>query len=397
MTVPRMEGVTLGQTGDRLRIDFARIRRDVDELAAMERGSAAADKPQVAWLERRLRDAGAHEIRVEPFAFQRNWVWRHGAHAAAGIGAAALGGAPGAALATATAASYELELSARRQWTARLLPQGEGANVVARVPAAAPAERTIVFLAHHDVQKTGWLWRIGNRLAPAGDAPKPLAESVHAAFALIALGCLLGGRVLRALGGLGLAVFAVAGLDVARNHVVPGANDNATGVASLLALVAALARDPLERTDVVAVFTDCEEVGQGGAAAWVRAHRSELDPARTLVVSLDTLGSGTPAIVGRDGALTAVYRSESKDWADRGALRAAVPPPRRCDLVAPTDAIVAQHAGLRAVSLVSVAADGSLGPHYHLPTDMPANVDWASVDDCTRLAGGIARVWDAVS
>jgi Iap family predicted aminopeptidase len=74
-----------------------------------------------------------------------------------------------------------------------------------------------------------------------------------------------------------------------------------------------------------------------------------------------------------------------------------VAPPRRADLTAPTDAIVAHHAGLRALSLVSVDAEGTLGPHYHQPTDTPGNVDWHSVEQCTRLAGGIARVWDAAS
>ena len=178
---------------------------------------------------------------------------------------------------------------------------------------------------------------------------------------------------------------------------MPGANDNATGVASLLALVAAFARDPLERTDVVAVFSDCEEVGLGGCAAWVEAHRAELQPASTLVVSLDTLGSGEPAVVSRDGAVTAHFSPETQDWADRGALRAAVPPPRRVDLIASTDAIIAHHAGLRALSLVSADAGGTLGPHYHQPTDTPANVDWDSVERCSELAGGIARVWDSVS
>jgi hypothetical protein len=100
-------------------------------------------------------------------------------------------------------------------------------------------------------------------------------------------------------------------------------------------------------------------------------------------------------VVSRDGALTATYARADRDWAERGALRAAVAPPRRANLVAPTDAIVARHAGFRAVSLVSVDADGTLGDHYHQPTDTPENVDWHSVGQCTRLAGGIARVWDA--
>jgi acetylornithine deacetylase/succinyl-diaminopimelate desuccinylase-like protein len=371
-----------------LRFDFDRIRADVEALAAMERGSAAADKPHVAWIEERLREAGAHQAHTESFRFQRRWIWRHGAHAVAGIGAAAAGGPAGAALAAATLASFELEAGGRSSWTAQLFPRGDGTNVVARIPAAGPPERTVVFVAHHDAARTGLLWRLPR-------TTKPLALSAEVALALVAIGCALGSRVLRAVAGACLAVLTVLGLDVARSGVVPGANDNATGVAALVGLTAALARDPLERTDVIALFSDCEEVGLGGAAAWFDAHGDELDKARTLVVSLDTLGSGEPAVIRRDGALSAVYPAESNDWADRGALRAAISPPRRTDNTAPTDAIVAQHAGFRSLSLLSAAPDGTLGPHYHQPSDTPENVDWTSVEQCMRLAGGIARVWDS--
>ena len=372
------------------RLDFARLRADVEALAGMVRGSAAEDKPQVAWLERRLRDSGAHEVRCENFRFQRRWIWRHGSHVAAGLGAAAIGGPAGAGLAIATLTSLELELSGRSHWTSRLLPGGEGTNVVARVPAAGPPERTIVFIAHHDAQRSGLLWKLQT-------AQKPAGVPAEATLALVAFACLIGSRALRMLGALLLAVFGLLGLDVARNRIVPGANDNATGVGALLALTAAFARDPLERTDVIALFSDCEEVGLGGAEAWISAHATELDKASTLVVSIDTLGSGEPVVVKRDGALAANYARENHDWADRGALRAAVAPPRRIDLVATTDAIVAQHAGFRALSILSADANGTLGPHYHQPTDTPEHVAWDSVEHCTRLAAGVARVWDAAS
>lgn len=367
----------------------------------MERGSAAADKPQVAWLEQRLRDAGAHEIRVESFRYQRRWVWRSGAHAAAGVGAAAIGGPAGAALAAGALASFELDASGRNQWTSRLLPAGEGANVVARVPAAGAAERTLVLVAHHDASRTGWLWRswlmgLAFRGARERGGPRPLASVAHGAFALVAVGSLIGSRLLRLLGAAALAFGAAAGVDVARSRLVPGASDNASGVAAVLALVAAFARDPLERSDVIAVFPDCEEVGMGGMAAWVAGHRGELDAAGTLVVSLDSLGAGAPVVSTRESPVLAKYRDEDLDWADRGALRAGEPPPRRTSLTLPTDAIVARHAGLRAVSILSKDANGRFA-HYHLPTDTPDNVDYESVAHCTRLAGGIARVWDAVS
>jgi hypothetical protein len=393
------EGVTDLQAGDAPaserelsgapRLDFSTVRSDVEALAAMERGSAAEDKPQIAWLEGRLRDGGAHEVHTETFRFQRR-PWRHIAHSVAGVGASLAGGVVGAGLAVGTLASLELEVSGRSRWSGKFLPAGEGVNVVARIPAAGEPERTLVFIAHHDAARTGLLWRL-----PRGKEPFMLPAQL--ALAVVALGCLIGSRALRAVGGVVLGAAALLGIDIARSRVVPGANDNATGVASLIALAAAFARDPLERTDVVAVFSDGEEMGLGGSAAWVDAHRDELQPASTLVVSLDTLGSGEPAVVKRDGAVTASYSRDTHDWADRGALRAAVSPPRRVDLIASTDAIVAQHAGLRALSVVSAADDGTLGPHYHQPTDTAANVDYDSLEQCTRLAAGVARVWDSAT
>ena len=372
------------------RLELERIAIDVEALAAMERGSAAEQKSQVDWLERRLRDAGAHEVANERFRFQRRWIWRYGAHGVAGLGAAAVGGPVGAALAAATLTSIELDVSGRSTWTARLLPAGDGVNVVARIPAAGEPRRTIVFIAHHDAQRGGLMWRLPR-------TKQPLALPAQATIAVIAAACLLGSRILRALGALVLAAMTLVGLEAARGQVVPGANDNATGVAALAALITAFARDPLERTDVIGVFSDCEEVGLGGAAAWIGSHRHELDAATTLVISLDTLGSGEPAVVSRDGALTANYSRATQDWADRGALRAAVAPPRRIDLIAPTDGSVARHAGLQALALTSSAPDGTLGPHYHQPSDTPDNVDYGCVAQCTRLAAGIARVWDAAS
>ena len=114
------------------------------------------------------------------------------------------------------------------------------------------------------------------------------------------------------------------------------------------------------------------------------------------MVSLDSLGSGRPVLSTRESPVLATYRSEDLDWADRGALRAGVDPPRRTSLTLTTDAIVARHAGLRSISILSKDEHGAF-QHYHLPTDTPEHVDHSSVETCTRLAGGIARVWDSVS
>jgi Zn-dependent M28 family amino/carboxypeptidase len=170
---------------------------------------------------------------------------------------------------------------------------------------------------------------------------------------------------------------------------VPGANDNACAAAGLIALVERFAREPLEQTELIAVATGCEESGMGGAAAFLRSARGELDPATTLVVGLDQIGAGDPHVLTGEGPPgLASYRDEDLRWADRAG--AAVP---RFHAAAWTDPILAVFAGLPAVSLVGVK-DGGF-PNYHLPTDTPDRVDWTAVERSLTLAAGIATAFDA--
>ena len=53
--------------------------------------------------------------------------------------------------------------------------------------------------------------------------------------------------------------------------------------------------------------------------------------------------------------------------------------------------MLALHRGLPVISLLSMGP--GYFPHYHHPTDTPANVDWLSVERCARIAHGIARAF----
>ena len=130
--------------------------------------------------------------------------------------------------------------------------------------------------------------------------------------------------------------------------------------------------------------------------AWLRAEGAGLDPERTLVLGMDTLGAGEPAVVREEGPFRPErYRPLDLERADRGAKRAGLRRPRRMRLGAWTDPILAVHAGLPAVSIVSV--NGSAFTNYHLPTDTPDRVDWDSVEACLRLAAGVAEDFAATS
>jgi hypothetical protein len=357
------------------------LRADVEALAAIERRSASAGERESARLVvGRLRDAAASDVRIEPFRYPHTFGHLH----ALLFGAATLGRAPAAA----ALAAFELDFSGRAQPLRRLLPAGEGANVVARVPAAGARRRTLVLVAHHDAAHTGLMWHPALAGGARRDGRPPFSLLPELAMAAIAAGP----RRLRAPARAVLALATALSLDVARGATVPGASDNATGVAALLELVRRFAAAPLAETEVIAVVPGCEEAGMGGMAAWMRAEGSALDPHSTFVLGLDTLGAGEPMVVSSEGPLWAVpFREEDLALVDRAAAAAGLEPPRRFRIGGYTDPALARLAGLPAVSLLSLAGNGF--SNYHLPTDVPENVDWDSVDRCLALAEATARVW----
>ena len=183
-------------------------------------------------------------------------------------------------------------------------------------------------------------------------------------------GVLCGSRALRLAGATSGACVAALFAAVGRRAVVPGANDNASGVAALLG-IAADAADP-RGVRVVLLSSGSEETMLEGMDAFLRRHA--LDPASTLVVCLDMLGWDRLVVRASEGVLRR-YASRPADVelvlrAARAAeVEIAVAPPH----AAPSDGLAARWAGLPTVFLSSRAAGGG-SPHYHRPSDAPENV-----------------------
>jgi hypothetical protein len=367
--------------------DTERLRSDVEALATISRGSASpGERVSAQWVSTRLREVGAEEVRVEPFRYQPTFAHAQGAHFVAGALAALLGSR---ALAAAALVSFELDYSGRSQWLRRLLPTGEGANVVGRLPARGRRRSTLVLVAHHDAAHTGLMW--DPRLLAAGDR-SAARSGKRTSFALVPelafLMAALGGRASRTLaaGLLGLSTALVA--DQALRPSVPGANDNATGVAGVLALVERLAAERPDWLEVLALAPGCEESGMGGMSAWLRSAAPGLDPETTLVLGLDTIGSGEPIVLEAEGGVWRVrYRAKDVSRAERAAGTAGVRL-RRWRIGGWTDPVLARLAGFPAISLLSVR-DGGF-PNYHRPSDIPARVDFPCVARCLDVAHAIA-------
>ena len=348
------------------------IADDVAALAALQRGSAGPGEREAAeFIAGRLRDLGVGDVAIERYRWPRTYAWTHLLHALAGLGPRWLS--------MLAAVSYELESSGRFQWLPRLLPKGEGATVVARIKRPS-ARRTVVLVAHLDAQRAGLMWSKQLIEADAKGRLKRRAMSPASLPLLLGLGLRIRAVAL---------LSALAMLDSARRRPVPGANDNASGVAAVLEVARRLAEDPVEDADVLLVFPGAEEAGMGGMRAFLDAH--DLDPQTTFVIGLDTVGSGEPILAKAEGALLGRYREEDLARVERAADAHGIERPERWRIGAWTDPILARHRGIPAVSILSVDPATGMYTRYHRADDLPEHVDVTSVERCARLGEAASR------
>lgn len=377
---------------------FERIRDEIAELAAMDRGSATEGETRAAErIAQMLRDRGLNP-QLEPERSAGGFWQATGTAAALGAIAGLIGGrrrAAGALMGLGAAAAMVDDVSAGPHLLRMALPRRTTRNVLAW--AGDPnARETVVLVAHHDSAHTGLLFHPGllplvNRVAPRWYARQNTSMQTGrlllAGPLLAGLGSALGLRRLRLAGTAWSALAAALLADVARSPVVPGANDNLSAVAVLLDVADRLAAEPVEGVRVLLLSTGSEESFMEGMRGFVRRHRAALDPEHTRIVVLECVGS--PHLLLMEGEGMVAIREHDEGL--RGELQAAadaagVPLWRGLRLGAgATDALPALRAGYRAACLAG-CNDLKAPSNYHWASDVPENLDWSTIAGAGRVA-----------
>lgn len=380
----------------------------VAELAAIERPSASAGEREAAeWLLARLSEHGAHgDIEASP-AHGTYW-WPLGIAAATGIAAGLLSlrgrrGLGGLLAGLATAAAIDDMPPSGNRILRRALPQGERAQVVAEL-GPGDAERTAVVHAHHDAPRSGTLYSpaipevLFERILPRGaidsfDTSPPLMWPVVGGQLAVAVGSGLGSRALVRLGTAVAAGTAITLADVAAHETVQGANDNATGVAALVALARAFAEMPTKTVRVLLVSTS-EEATCDGMAEFARHHFPELPRERTFFLSLDSLGSPQLLVLRGEGVLRMhEYPARSLELLDGLADELGIELVPNLRTRNATDGCVPLAAGYQCASLSSCTHLKQIS-NYHWHTDVPGNVNFETLRDGIRLSEAVVRRLD---
>jgi Peptidase family M28 len=373
-------------------VDVSRLRETVEHLASFERRSASEGERRAAeWIRDRFEAEGV-PARVEEEAAVGSMPLPLGLLSAAGV-VAALGGRRLAPLGLLAAAGIVDDVSGGPQVFRRLLPHRTTYNVTGEAGDPGAPEK-MVLVAHHDAAQGGLIYRPELQRLLADRFPGWYAKQNTSPqmLRLVAAGPAL--AAIPRLRKLGLAISAGSALafaDIATRTVVPGANDNLTAVAVLLELARLLREQPVEGVRVLLVSTGSEESFMEGMRGWVKRHRPSLDPMRTRVVVLETLGSPELILLEGEGMIWMTdYDADVRDLVAAGAQDAGVPLRRGLRLGFASDALSAMRAGLPVATLAS-CDEYKMPSNYHSQRDVPHNVDYETVAAGVAVAEAAIR------
>lgn len=379
-------------------IDLMRhVRALADEIGP--RGSTGPGEAAAAIYIESVMRRFTPQVWAEPFRSFSSFSWPYGLLLLGGLlGGALIWWAPawGALLAAVVALFYLLQTLGAVE-LGLLFRKRASRNVIGVVAPSGPVRHRIVLMAHYDSAKTAI--NFSPSQVPYFRLTFLLITGAILALPLLGVLALAVGdapwirwAVILATAYLAVAFLTVVDREV-RGKYTPGANDNGSGVATMLGLCEELSGNPLRHTEVWCVATGCEEVGMMGARAFLDRHGHMLRDAHFII--LDNHGKGEVRYTEGEGMLRVLPSDPGLVKLAREVARRhpawKVGPARQ--VLMPTDAAPALRRGFRAIALLAYDQRGFL-PNWHWHTDTSDNVDPACLAVVVKLVGEMARTLD---
>jgi hypothetical protein len=385
----------------------------IRELCSFEGRGPGTDAERRAgnMLAGRLRGIG-RRAEIEPFFAHPEYAVVHLIHAVMGVAGsivATVEPAIGFTLVFIAAVSTYLDLNTRLYLVRSLLFRRVSQNVVS--PGGRPgAPIRLILMAHYDAARTGYIFsKASNRIRKlpertrVGLGPFRLFFWLGLAPLLPILGARMAGldpTWLNAVQAVPTIVLIVAGfllIDIALSEIVPGAYDNASGVAAVLSAAEELTANPPENLDVWVVLAGAEESFCEGSRAFVRGRRKEFDRENTAFVNVDSVSFGQVAYEVSQGPVISLPHDPQlielcQALSESGAAGPAGARPIRHPLL--DDAMPARVRRLRAITLRTTDENGNLAPWYHTHDDVPDRVDAEALMRATDFVVSLARLLD---
>jgi hypothetical protein len=382
--------------------------REIDALVEFDGRwpGTDAERRAAGHLVGRLRSLG-REAELEPTRVRPGYPLTHIIHALLGIAGSVLSvNRPliGLVLLLVAILSTFGDLTGSFFLLRLLTPGRASQNVVSRENGGGGKPGLLVLTAHYDAARTGVVFghRSLERTATLSKlVRRPLGPFVPFFWSLvvIAVCCLLRLisidpfplTVVQFLATVVLIVAVPLLADIALSGIVPGANDNASGVATVMRLAERFAGGSLQHFDVMVLLPGAEEGFALGSRAWLRRHKKELDRGSTVFLNIDTVGHGTVRWQKKAGfvfplvfhpTLAGLCDELAEEHNARGITRRAT-----------SDAYSARSAGFPAISIGCMNAMDYV-PTYHQHTDSPDHVDIDALDRAFHFCSDLIELID---
>ena len=369
------------------------------------RGTGTPEERRAAeWLEKRFEDLGL-EVTVQRFRTPATYAAVNLMHAAFFLVAYLLWWADwyflAGALGMISLISMWGEFTYRFQLLRKAVPQSFSQNVIGRRGVENP-RRTVIFSGHLDSAYTGFLFRpdvvkrFHNPDSKMGTLLLPFLAglAMTAVFVVYFFGG--GGGLLDLLAFVGFAamvVFSLLSLDWLRGKPVPGANDNASGIAATLALAEEIVAENPDDIEYYFIGFGAEEAHLSGSLEFLAEYGHRFDPKTTTVINFDGIAAEKLWYVyGENMMLPIAYPDqELAVLADRlsrkvekyAHVRGTMPK-------GATDAIPFALKGFKAITLLTLN-DRELPLNYHTPGDSPEKMTWEDSELALEFARDLVR------
>lgn len=382
--------------------------RYVEDLASKigPRGSTTrAERTAAQYIAEEL-EGTADEVIIQPFRSVKTFSWAFGLHyTLMAVAALLMGPYPIAAalLATVNMIGYLRESSTREFFT-RILPQDKSQNVIAikRQEGEEKALPRVLLVAHYDTSRSGLNFH--PKLVAGFRTSYNILNISMAAILILTIAAALAASPGMELPGFfrylplpfALYLLFTVALLIHREICgvyVPGANDNASGVAVMLDSFKQLAAELPRGGEIWAVATGCEEAGTVGMLRFLEEYGDKIRS--DYIINLDNLGLGYLKYITAEGMLNTMS-------ADRELVLAATAFARNNPEanVAPhvyksltTDATPALVRGFKVMSIMAFTADGVL-PNWHWPSDTVDQINPENLATASKLVQSVARqIW----
>jgi peptidase M28-like protein len=376
--------------------------QEIEGLVAFEGRWPGTDAERRAaqHLEQRLQALG-RDADVEPASVYPNYAVTHAIHALLGIVGSVISvytPVVGLALVLFATISAFGDLTGSLYIVRRLTGRRASQNVTSTESGNKPG--VVILTAHYDAAHTGTVFgrKAVERRATFGKLIRRGLGPFEPFFWSLAV--ILVCTLLRLIGFEGTpltivqfipTVVLIASIpllvDIALSDVVPGANDNASGVATVLRLAERYSGQ-LQHFDLWVVFPGAEEGLLLGMREWLEKHKRDLDRERTIFLNVDMAGNGTVRWIEKEGLVMALrYHPTLVELCEEiGDGRGMVS--RHA-----TDALVPRSAGFPAIT-ISARNALDYAPNWHQPTDTPDRIDLDSLERTYAFCGALLERLD---